>query len=297
MQAAVRPQSPPELSPAQARPPLADTSALPAVVLAQSARSRRVQVLILRVLVVVLLFGSWELSARLGWVKPLFTSQPSAIFPALWNSLRGSLILVDLPVSMYEMLAGFLIGSTLGIGVGLVLHEFPLANDVFQPFLTAFNSMPRIALAPLFVLWFGLGPPSKIVLVVSLVFFIVVVNTMAGLKASDRDYLLLARTLGASRWTTFRKFVFPAATPTIFAGLQLGLVYSLLGTIAGEMLGGTGGVGARMAVAVNTFHTDDFFAALLFLVILSTALSTLVRRLELWLLHWRFVEMRGLESR
>jgi NitT/TauT family transport system permease protein len=286
-------------SPAEAlsagRPP-SEQAALP-LVLIRSARSRQLLVWSLRLLALVLLFGSWELSARVGWVKPLFTSQPSAIFPALWTSLRGNLVLVDLPVSLYEMLAGFLIGSALGIGVGLVLHEFPLANEVLQPFLTAFNSMPRIALAPLFVLWFGLGPASKIVLVVSLVFFIVLVNTTAGLKASDRDYLLLARTLGAGRWTTFRKFVFPAATPTIFAGLQLGLVYSLLGTIAGEMLGGTGGVGARMAVAVNTFHTDEFFAALLFLVILSTALGTLVRRLELWLLHWRFVEMRGLENR
>ena len=250
----------------------------------------------LRLLAATVLFASWEAAAQFGWVKPLFTSQPSSFLPALWtNLLEGTLLQRDLPATLYETFVGFAVASVLGIGLALLLHEFPLLDAVVQPFLTAFNSMPRIALAPLFVLWFGLGPESKIVLVISLVFFIVVINTLAGLKASDRDHLLLARTLGVSRWQRFWKFVFPAATPAIFAGLQLGLVYALLGAITGEMLGGHGGVGARMAVAINTFRTHDFFAVLMFLVLFSTALAALVQGLERWLLHWRYIEMRGIE--
>lgn len=253
-------------------------------------------VLMLRLLGVVAILGSWEAAAQFGWVKPLFISRPSAFFPALWSTLlEGSLLQRDLPVTLFETFVGFVIASILGIGLALLLHEFPLLDAVVQPFLTAFNSTPRVALAPVFVLWFGLEALSKIVLVISLVFFIVIINTLAGLKASDRDHLLLARTLGVGRWQRFWKFVFPAATPAIFAGLQLGLVYALLGAITGEILGGHGGVGARMAVAINTFRTDDFFAVLLFLMLFSTALGALVRTLERWLLNWRYVEMRGIE--
>lgn len=262
---------------------------------AAAGRSDR-RVLWLRLLMGAALIGSWEAAVQLGWMKPLFTSRPSAFFPALWaHLLEGSLLQRDLPQTLYETFAGFAVASVFGIGLALLLHEFPLLDAVVQPFLTAFNSMPRVALAPLFVLWFGLGPESKIVLVISLVFFIVIINTLAGLKASDRDHLLLARTLGVGRWQRFWKFVFPAATPTIFAGLQLGLVYALLGAITGEILGGHGGVGARMAVAINTFSTDDFFADLLFLVLFSTALAALVQGLERRLLHWRYIEMRGAE--
>lgn len=250
----------------------------------------------LRLLGVAVLLGGWEATAQFGWVKPLFISRPSNFFPALWTILvEGSLLRRDLPVTLFETFVGFTVASVLGVGLALLLHEFPLFDAVVQPFLTAFNSMPRIALAPLFVLWFGLEALSKIVLVISLVFFIVIINTLAGLKASDRDHLLLARTLGVGRWQRFWKFVFPAATPAIFAGLQLGLVYALLGAITGEILGGLGGVGARMAVAINTFRTDDFFAMLLFLMLFSTALAALVRGLERWLLHWRYIEMRGIE--
>lgn len=278
---------------AESAPPVSEARIVPAA--APAARPDR-RVLVLRLLGVALILGSWEAAVQLGLLKPLFTSQPSTFLPALWDHLlEGSLLRRDLPQTLYETFAGFAIGSGLGMALALLLHEFPILDAVVQPFLTAFNSMPRIALAPLFVLWFGLGPESKIVLVISLVFFIVIINTLAGLKASDRDHLLLARTLGVGRWQRFSKFVFPAATPAIFAGLQLGLVYALLGAITGEILGGHGGVGARMAVAINTFSTGDFFADLLFLMLFSTALAALVSSLERWLLRWRYIEMRGIE--
>ncbi len=280
-------------SKSEAVQPAADGRTAPTVA---AAGRPDLRVLWLRLLGVAVLIGSWEAAVQLRWLKPLFTSQPSSFLPALWTHLlEGSLLQRDLPQTLYETFVGFAVASVLGIGLAVLLHEFQLLDAVVQPFLTAFNSMPRVALAPLFVLWFGLGPESKIVLVISLVFFIVIINTLAGLKSSDRDHLLLARTLGVGRWQRFWKFVFPAATPTIFAGLQLGLVYALLGAITGEILGGHGGVGARMAVAINTFSTGDFFADLLFLMLFSTALAALVSSLERWLLRWRYIEMRGIE--
>ncbi|WP_239010624.1 MULTISPECIES: ABC transporter permease subunit [Rhodococcus] len=147
-------------------------------------------------------------------------------------------------------------------------------------------------MAPLFVLWFG--SMSTVMLVISLVVFIVHFSTFAGLQSASRDHLLLARTLGAKRFELFGKFVFPSAVPAIFAGLQLALTYSFLAAVIGEMLSGSTGLGAVIQRAVSSYQTVLSFACLLRLILIATALSTVMLVVERYLLRWQQIEFRGL---
>lgn len=146
--------------------------------------------------------------------------------------------------------------------------------------------MPRIALAPLFLLWFGLGSFSRIPLIISLSFFIVAFNTYAGLQNVNRDHLLLVRTLGASRRERFMKFVLPSATPMIFNRVQLALIYAFLGAVVGEILSASQGLSGYLSLELGSLNTTAFFGALMLLVIVALIVSALVRLREKGLSRW-----------
>lgn len=241
----------------------------------------------------VVLFGSWQLLAQLKVIDPAFVSEPSQFFPAFWDGLTSGPLIAKMGATLYETFAGFALASALGLLAGYLLAEFKVVDNVARPFMTGFNSLPRIALAPLFVLWFGTGSNSRIILIVSLSFFIVAFNTYAGLQAVGRDHLLLARVLGARRSERFFKFVLPSALPAIFAGLQLSLTYAFLGAVVGEMLVGSQGLGGYLALQMGSFDTTNFFGALVLLIIVALAVSSLVRMVEQRLLRWRAAELRG----
>ncbi len=250
-------------------------------------------IMALRLGLVVALLGFWQLAATRGWVAQLYVSKPTAIASALGKGLGNGSLLNSLWGTLFEMTIGFGISAVIGLVAGLLLYSSPLLNDVLRPLISAVNSLPRLALAPLFVLWLGLGSASRIALIVTLVVFIIMLTTYAGLQSASRDHLILAKTLGANRRTLFQKFVLPAAVPTIFAGFQLGITYSFLGAVIGEMLSGSTGVGARLALTISTFNTADFFAALFMLMVVATVLATAVRAVEKRLLHWQKFEFRG----
>lgn len=241
-------------------------------------------------LVFVIFVAAWQLIVALGWVDPHYLSAPTDIAKAFVRGLGSSTLLVALGVTLFETLVGFLLAAIAGGVFGLLLYQFPTLNRLATPYITAFNSLPRLALAPLFVVWFGFDSTSRIAVVVSLVFFIVTLNTFAGLQNADSDHLLLATTLGATRRQLFRTFILPSAVPTIFAGLQLGLTYAFLGAVVSEMLSGSSGLGAQLTITLSTFQTPDFFATLLLLVIVATAISLAVRRLERRILRWQHFE-------
>ncbi|MFE7420309.1 ABC transporter permease [Rhodococcus sp. NPDC057529] len=258
------------------------------------AHERRCVVWPLQACVLILIVAAWEVVVDAGAMQELYVSKPSAIATAFRDGIVSGALLTDLKVTLYETLVGFVLATVAGIAVGLILSQLPLLNAVFRPFFTAFNNLPRLALAPLFVLWFGLGSASKVVLVLSLCFFIVMFNTYAGLQNANRDHLLLAKTLGARRMILFRKFVLPSAVPTIFAGLQLALTYAFLSAVVGEMLSGSTGLGASMQLSLTSYRTADFFAALILLVIVATTFSGVMRIIERRQLHWKSYELQGL---
>jgi NitT/TauT family transport system permease protein len=235
----------------------------------------------------------WEGAVRLRLADPFIFGQPSKVLEfLLFEAIPGTQLWVDTAYTMMATALAFALGSLLGIGCGLLLVEFRLAGDLFRPYITLINSLPRVALAPLFIVWFGLGLTSKVVLGISLVFFILLLNTMAGALAVDPDLVRLCRSLGASRWTIFRKITLPASLPSIFAGLKLGLVYSLLGVVVGEMIGAIHGLGMRVVLYSNLFEMNKVFALLLFLALLTTLLAQLMHWLERYLLRWREEQSR-----
>ena len=255
---------------------------------AMSPRSqRRLLVWSGRLVIFLVVCGIWELTARRGWMNPVFIGIPSEIALDFLRALTGPVLTVDARATVVSTLIGFAIAAAAGIVMAMVLTQVPVLDEIVQPFLTALNSMPRVALAPLFVMWFGVGAESKIALSASLVFFVVLLNTMAGIQGVDRDYLALARSLGAKPVETFVKIKLPSAIPSIFAGIELGMIYGFLGTVAGEMLAGEHGIGVRLQEYSGLFKTNEFFAALVLLVTITTTITVLLRAIRHRLLRWQ----------
>lgn len=261
----------------------------------RAARARRRGLsLTLQLITVLVLAAAWQAMAGAGWINALFTSKPTAIVSAFYNGFADGSFWSPLLTTLVETLAGFAISVVLGVSMALLSYWAPLFHEATRGLVTAANNLPRLALAPLFVLWFGIGSESRIALVVSLAFFVVLINTYAGLQNADRDHLLLARVLGAGRWKTFVTFILPAATTTIFAGLRLALAFAFVGAVIGEIIMGGTGLGAQLVLFQNAYRTDDVMALLAVMAIVATAMTALVDLLERRLLRWREHEFRAL---
>ena len=186
-----------------------------------------------------------------------------------------------------EALIAFVISSVLGIVAGLLLARSPFWDDVLAPLVLALNSLPRVALAPLIILWFGIGITAKVVTAFTLVFFILLVNTLGGAKNVDNDILTIARLMGASKRDILWKVTLPSALPWIFAGLNLGLTYSLLGVIVAEILASNQGLGFVIQSSAATFNTAGVFAGLITLAVVAWGFSAIMRLVEAHLLRWK----------
>ena len=248
---------------------------------------RRIVVIAGRIVLLLIACLIWELAARERWMNPVFIGRPSQIIVDYGRAFTGSVLMVDARATVVATLLGFALATIAGITGAMVLTQITILDEIVQPFFTALNSMPRVALAPLFVMWFGVGIVSKVALAASLVFFVVLLNTMAGIQSVDRDHVTLARTLGASPFAIFLKIKLPSAIPSIFAGIELGMIYGFLGTVAGEMLAGDQGIGVRLQEYSGLFETNKFFAALLLLVTITTAISLGLRAIRRRLLRWQ----------
>ena len=231
--------------------------------------------------------GSWQLAATHGLVDPVFTGMPTRIVVEFLRSLTGPPLTVDTFATVTAALIGSGIASIVGVACAFALAQSDVWRRIFDPYFTILNGLPRVALAPLFLLWFGIGPTSKIMLAASITFFVMFYNTMAGVDSVDRDHLLLARAIGASRLQVFLKFVVPSAIPSIFTGLQLGFVYGMLGTVASEMLAGRAGLGVLLTRQAALFQMDGYFATLLLLALATTAISGALEIIRRRLLQWR----------
>ena len=239
----------------------------------------------------VVSLGLWEWGGRTGLVSPLFFSYPSAIGAALVEGVKGDMLTLDARYTVIAAVVGFVAAAIAGVLVAFGLSQVPYLHKLLSPIFNAFNSLPRVALAPLFILWFGIGLLSHIVLAASLTFFVVFANTMAGIESVDQDHLLLARLQGASRWQTFSWFIVPSALPSIFVGLELGFIFAMLGTVSGEMIAGEAGFGVRLQRDAGVFNTKGYFATLLVLVFVSAIASGLFQFAKRPLVRWQSVHL------
>ena len=250
-------------------------------------RRRWMLVLAGRVVLLLLTGGAWEILARLDLIPAAFIGQPSIFLPMATHELLGGSILSAVGNTMSATLAAFAIGGIFALFTALLLHAWPLLKAIVDPYLDALNALPRVALVPLFIIWFGLGAESKIVSGISLMYFILLYNTMAGAQSVDPDHVSLARSLGLSQRHIFLHIVVPTAAPAIFAGLRLGLIYTLLGVVTAELIAGGKGLGSLISYYSNTFNANGVFAVLLVLVILADILSVLMTRVEHYLTRWK----------
>lgn len=241
----------------------------------------------LRIAVFVLGIGLWTVAIAQGWLDVFYVSSPELVWDALVQYFATGAVWVHSWVTLQATFLGFVVGAILGIVVGTMFARIPLLDAVFSPFLNAFNAMPRVALAPLFVLWFGIGIESKVWFSVSLVFFIVLVNTQAGIKGVDRELTTTAASMGATEHQIFMKVILPGSIPTIFAGLRLGLVYALLGVVFGEMLAATAGLGQQITAFAGRYQMAGVLATLIILAVMALLLNYVLSFIERRLMRWQ----------
>jgi NitT/TauT family transport system permease protein len=245
------------------------------------------QLMAMRVASVVALFLGWEWVVHMGWVDASFFGRPSAIFKSLVVGFTGDArIPRELGWTLWTALISFLIGAGAAILLGLLFVLFPVLEKVLDPIFSALNSMPRTALAPLLIVWFGLGMWSKVAIGASLCFFIVLQNTVAGIRGVNADHVILSRTLGLGPGEMFWKVTMPNAVPVMFAGLRLGVVVALLGVVAGEIIASERGVGQRIAYLAAAFDMNGVWALLIVLalsgMLVTWTLDGVERRLHQW---------------
>jgi NitT/TauT family transport system permease protein len=252
-------------------------------------RSRqRVVIYTCQALVAIAALLVWQLCASEKLLDPTVISSPGAVFGYLFGeALEGKELWTNTYYTMVATIISFGVGSILGILAGLVCVQFPILERIVDPFVTLMNSFPRIALAPLFVVWFGIGILSKVVLAVSVIFFILMLTTIAGGRSVDRNLIALCKSLGAGPWKIFRSITLPTAAPSIFAGLKLGLIYAFLGVIVGEMIASEHGLGQEAMKYSNLFQMDLVLAVLFFLAIITTVLASIMTMIERHVLRWQ----------
>ncbi|HEX2888124.1 ABC transporter permease [Vineibacter terrae] len=250
-------------------------------------RRRTAWVWAARAIVLGLFVGLWQWTVDIGAIDPFFFSQPRAIAGFLVEEVRDGSIWPHVLVTLRETLVGFAVGAGGGVAAGIVRMQFPFVADVSNPFLTILNVLPRVALAPMFIIWFGVGEGSKVALAVSLVFFILMLNTEAGIRSLDRELVLTMRALGATDRQLFWKVMLPGAVPAIFGGLRLGVVYALLAVVVGEMISAHMGLGQRIAFHAASFRAEGVLGTILVLAVIGLGLNLAVVRAEQVLLRWR----------
>jgi NitT/TauT family transport system permease protein len=236
---------------------------------------------------VVVWLGSWEWVAVNDILPAAFIGRPTEFLEDFVEyMLDGSFIVATL-ITLQATAVAFIVGSCAALLTALAMSAFPAIDRLLEPIVDALNALPRVALIPLFIIWFGLGLVQKVASGVSIMYFILLSYTLAGAKSADPDHLMLARSLGIPRWRVFFQIVIPSAVPAIFAGLRLGLIYTVLGVITAELLAGGKGLGTLVSFYSNTFDPNGVFATLIVLVIVTTALSAGMSMVERTLGRWR----------
>ncbi|MBN3726017.1 ABC transporter permease [Burkholderia sp. Ac-20379] len=254
-------------------------------------RRRRQLVIGLRLAVLVLWLGGWELAGRLKWIDPFFFSMPSLIGAQIadWlaNGTSQGPLWQQVWVTLEETTAGFLIGSVAGIVCGILLGRNRLMADVFGLYIQIANSIPRVVLGSVFVIALGLGMASKIALAVVMVFFVVFGNAFQGVREADRYLIANAQILGASRRQITTSVVIPSALSWILASLHVSFGFALVGAVVGEFLGSRQGIGLLISTAQGAFNASGVFAAMIVLAIVALAADYLLTTLEKRLMKWR----------
>jgi len=237
---------------------------------------------------VVLFFLTWELVGNtFQLINPMFMSAPSLIFAAAVQLFASGEIWNDLKVSGIEFFWGYLLSVVVGIPFGIAIGWYKKLAHIFDPFVNALYSTPRVALLPLVIIWLGIGIISKIGIIFLGAVFPIMINARDGVKTTPYNLLVAARSFGASQWQIFKGVVLPSTVPFIISGLRLGVGRALIGVMVGELYAATAGIGFMITVAGATFQTDKVFVGVLIFAVTGMVSMEILARVEKRFEKWR----------
>ncbi len=228
----------------------------------------------------------WDSYVRMAGVSPLILPRPGAVWQAWLEMLGDRRAWHHTWMTVYATLTGFAYAATIGIVLGVLIARARWLELTLNPFIVATQVIPKVALVPLFVLWFGFGITSKVIVAAVLSFFPILTNTALGVKSIEEGHRDVMVSLNATRWQVFRRLELPSALPYIITGLEVGIVLAIIGAIVGEYLGGSSGLGHLLIARLNAFETDQMFAVLIHMSLLGFTFYFLIGALRRRLIPW-----------
>ena len=240
----------------------------------------------LRLVLIAVVLALWEAGVRLFEIPMFILPTPSNIFMALYRGISSSLYIDHIGITVAETLIGFVLGTTLAFALGIAVALSRRAEYFLYPFIVMFQAMPKVALAPLIIVWFGLGLTSKVVNAALVAFFPLMVNTIVGLRSAEEDRVNLMRSLAATRTQIFWMLQLPNAMPYIFAGLEIAMIFALIGAIVAEFVGAQSGLGMLIQSMNFTMDVAGQFSVLLILSLIGLALNGIVLYARRRVLFW-----------
>lgn len=258
----------------------------PSPTVPRSGRDWRTQTL--RLLVFALILGLWQVADK-RWLPDYLISSPASVARTLWEYVTGAQpgLWQDIRTTAEELVLGYALGVVGGLAVGLLLGYWRAGAAVFNPLITAINGIPKIALAPLFLIWFGIGIDSKVAIASMTVFFVMFYNSYMGVTTMPANLVDVLRVMGANRWTIIRKVTLPQISVPVLSGMKSSVPFAMIGVIVGEFIASQDGVGYLINTATQNFNSATVFAGIVVLMLMITVGMLLVGLLERWALRWQ----------
>jgi NitT/TauT family transport system permease protein len=247
---------------------------------------RGIGVTILRVVIIGGFLLLWEVASG-RWIEPFLISSPSRIFSSMISGFYSGDLLQHTWVTFQEIAIGFPLGAFTGIALGYWFGRSRLLAEIFEPIIIALNGIPRTAVAPLFIVWLGIGIWSKVGVVFLLTFFLNFFNTYTGMRQMDQEYVDLAKLMGVKGWKLTFKVIFPAISPYVFTGIRTSIPFAVIGAIVGEFIAATEGVGFFIRLSAGIFKTADVFVGIIVLMIMVIVMDKIAEMVERRALRWQ----------
>lgn len=237
-------------------------------------------------LLALALLLAWHLYVRLSGISGFILPTPLQVWHAYTDEIATPALWGHSWTTVYETVVGFAWATVIGVGLGTVIGRWRWLETSLNPFIVASQVVPKVALVPLFVVWFGFGPVSKVLLAAALAFFPILTNTVLGVKSVDLGHRDVMVALNAPRWKTFTRLELPSALPYVLTGMEVGVVLAIIGAVVGEYLGGNSGLGYLLIAKMNAYETDSLFAVIVHLTLIGFAFYWLMGAARRLLIPW-----------
>ncbi len=234
----------------------------------------------------VVFLAAWEWGPEAVGIPPYIIPPASKVWDEFWIMLREDRLIYHTLVTSFLVITGFVLGMLLGMVVGFLLGMSPSAEFILSPYILALQIAPKVAFAPLFVIWFGYTIYPKILVAILIVFFPIMVNVLGAVRAIDPDIVRLARSFNANRFQVFRKIEFPASLPPLFAGLRIAATLAVIGVVVGEIVGGNTGLGYLLTLGEGLGNTAKVFVSIIMLTVVGIVLYGTIVLIEARVLHF-----------